>query len=204
MLIQHEICVPQTREVYEKGEGPATYVVSFPRVLQSVRCPVPGFPAVCHSAGRLREHFMFRHFRSRIAVVQEVREPLPRCDMCGMHMPAGRLIRHLWTERCDRNNQMSLRRRDVEIAAKCVGATLSLTGDYGAEILEVVDYFNYLGRILHRTDEDWPEVRRNIGRARQVWGRLGKLLRREGEYPIVAEKFYEAVVQAVFLLGIET
>ena len=47
-------------------------------------------------------------------------------------------------------------------------------------------------------------VRRNIGRARQVRGRLGKLLRKEGENPIVAASFYQAVVQAVLLFGLET
>ena len=61
MLIQHEICVPHTRGADEKGEGPTTYVLSFSRVLQSVRLPVPGCPLVCHSAGRLQEHLMFRH-----------------------------------------------------------------------------------------------------------------------------------------------
>ena len=37
MTIQRGICIPQTRRVDEKGGRPTTYVVSFPRVLQSVR-----------------------------------------------------------------------------------------------------------------------------------------------------------------------
>ena len=53
--------------------------------------------------------------------------------MCGMHMPVVRLIRHLHTEICDRNTQMRLRRRYVEIARKFMGATFRLTGDDGAE-----------------------------------------------------------------------
>ena len=51
----HVICVPQMRGVDEVGGGPTTYVVSFPKVLKEVRCPVPGFPAVAHSAGILYE-----------------------------------------------------------------------------------------------------------------------------------------------------
>ena len=35
-------------------------------------------------------------------------------------------------------------------------------------------------RVLHRLDEDWLEVFRNIWRERQVWGRLGNFLSREG------------------------
>ena len=69
----HGICVPQTRGVDEVGEGPTTYTVSFPRVLKEVICPVPGCPAVAHSAGRLLGNFMCRHFRSKVAVVQEGR-----------------------------------------------------------------------------------------------------------------------------------
>ena len=170
---QHGICVPQTRGVDEKGEGPDTYVMSFPGILQSVRCPVPGCPAVCHSAGRLREHFMFRHFRSRILVVQKVKEPLPSCNMCGMHMPAGRIISHHRTARCDRNTQMQLRIRDVDIAAKCTWETFSLMGVGGAEFLEGVDSFKYLGCVLHRADKDLPAVCQDIGRARQIWEQLG-------------------------------
>ena len=74
-------------------------MVSFPKVLQEVICTVPGCPVVAHSAGRLRENFMFRHFRSKVAVVQEGKEPLPRCEFCGMHMLTGWLIRHRKTAR---------------------------------------------------------------------------------------------------------
>ena len=201
MLSQNGICVPHTRVVSEKGEGRTTYVVSLPRVLQLIICPVPGCPTICYSAGRLREHFMFRNFRSRIAVVQYGRYLLTRCNMCGIHMPAGRLVRHTRTEICERKTHIILMRWDAEIAAKCVGETFSLAGDDGVECFEDVDFFNYLGRVLHRTDKNWPEVFRNIGRPIQVWERLGKLMRREGSDTIVAASFYQAVVQAVLLFG---
>ena len=45
---------------------------------------------------------------------------------------------------------------------------------------------------------------RNIRRARQVWGQLGKLLRQEGAYTITLAKFYRVVVQSVLLFGNET
>ena len=44
------------------GVEPTTYVVSFPRVLKTMDYPVPGFPAVDHSTGILREHLMYQHF----------------------------------------------------------------------------------------------------------------------------------------------
>ena len=82
------------RGVDEVGGSPTTYVVSFSKAIQEVRCLVPGCLAVAHSAGRLRKHFMFRYFRSKVEVVQEGKELLPRCDLCGTHMASVWLIRH--------------------------------------------------------------------------------------------------------------
>ena len=70
MLRQHGRSTHQTREVKIGRGGPMTYVVSFPQVLKTVICPVPVFPSVAHSVGRMREHFMYRHFFSGIAVAQ--------------------------------------------------------------------------------------------------------------------------------------
>ena len=85
------------------GVGLTTYIVYFPRVLQEVGFPVPGCPEVAHSAERIREHVMYRHFQSQVTVVQEVAEPLHLCDFYIMHMPAGRIIKHQRTARFDNN-----------------------------------------------------------------------------------------------------
>ena len=85
-----------------------------------------------------------------------------------------------------------------------MGSTFSLTGDDGAKLFEGVDSFNCLVRVLHRSDEYWPAVHRNIVIEIQVWGSLGKFLRSEGSDLIVAEKFYRPVVQAMLLFGLET
>ena len=128
-------------------------MVSFPRILQLVRYPVPGFPVVAHSSGRLREHFMYQNKLSQVAVVQEVNKPLPCCNFCGVHIPVGRLIKNSWTAQCDKNTQIRWQRRDVAIAENFKGGNFSLTGEDGAECVEGVDYFKYLGRILHQVEE---------------------------------------------------
>ena len=44
----HGICVPQMRGFDEVGGGPTTYVLPFPRVLQELKCPLPGCLAVAY------------------------------------------------------------------------------------------------------------------------------------------------------------
>ena len=76
---------------------------------------------------------MYQNFRLQVAVVQEGEEPLTRCDLWGMQMSEGRLIKHWKTERYDRNMHMRWRRRDVAIANKFTEATFSLKGEDGSE-----------------------------------------------------------------------
>ena len=62
-----------------------------------------------------------------------------------------------------------------------------------------MERFKYLGILIDRSDDDWTAVLRNIKKARNVWGRIGKLLRREVLEPAASVKFYCAVVNAVLL-----
>ena len=114
------------------------------------------------------------------------------------------LGRHRNTARCDKQNQMRLRRKDVEIGDRGSDETFSLTWEEEAERIEGVSVFKYIRRILDRLDHDWPEVLCNIRKERHVWERIGKFLRREGAEPEFFEKFYCTVVQAVLLFGAET
>ena len=61
---------------------------------------------------------MYRNFRSKFAVLQEGREPLPCCKMCKIYMPEGRIIKHHRTVQCFNNTDMRLRRRGVEVAGR--------------------------------------------------------------------------------------
>ena len=53
------------------------------------------------------------------------------------------------------------------------------------------------------TDDDWLEVVRNLRKARRSWGRLSRVLGREGADSKVSMAFYIAVTQAVLLFGSE-
>ena len=70
--------------------------------------------------------------------------------------------------------------------------------------MEAVSGFQYLGRILTATEDDWPAVAGNIKKARVSWGRLDRVLGREGADPKVSRNFYTAVTQQVLLFRAET
>ena len=70
--------------------------------------------------------------------------------------------------------------------------------------LENVLAFNYLGRVMTAGDNNWPAVAGNLSKARKSWGRLSRILCREGADARVSGNFFKAVVQAVLLFRVET
>ena len=83
----HRIVLTQIRGVDFGVVGTQTYRVLFPQIFNSVECPVEGCPERANTPVRLREHFVYQHCKSKVDIMQEVPELLPRCDQCGMHMP---------------------------------------------------------------------------------------------------------------------
>ena len=49
--------------------------------------------------------------------------------------------------------------------------------------MEVLSEFIYLGRLLKARGEDWRAVDGNTKKARQSWGRLARVIGREGDRP---------------------
>jgi hypothetical protein len=72
------------------------------------------------------------------------------------------------------------------------------------EVLEKVDLFRYLGRILAQDDDDVRAVRQQIKKAQEIRARFGQVLTAENTHPKVSTKFYKMVVQSVLLYGSET
>ena len=70
MEITHEMSLDQTWEVETGGGGSDTYVVYLPRVLTLVVCTVEWLPARGQKLGRLREHFMYRHWKAQVSILQ--------------------------------------------------------------------------------------------------------------------------------------
>ena len=88
-------------------------------------------------------------------------------------------------------------------AAEGEAATERAFHAYGKKMRAVTE-FRYLGRILTNTDDNCPSVAGNLRKARVTWGRLARILGREGADPKVSHNFYIAVTQQVLLFGAET
>ena len=99
---------------------------------------------------------------------------------------------------------MRLSWRDGETLERCKDMEFILYGREGGAMMEGMAKFKYLGWPLDQADDDCLELRRNVKQERKVWGRLGKILRREGAYSKVAEMLYKEVLQVVLLFGSET
>ena len=91
--ITHKMALPITRGLYVGGGVLETYAVSFPRVLHLVACPVGGYLARENNPWILIEHFMYRHCKAKVVIIQEGLEPLPRYDHCGIHFPFAQMIK---------------------------------------------------------------------------------------------------------------
>ena len=176
----------------------------FPQVLKLVVFLVDVFLERVNNPVRLMEQFIYRNWKSKVAVLQEGQELLPRCDHCGMHIPEARMIKHRQTKRCNKTADMRLIQRNVEMEERCGDTEFSLYGGEGGALLEGVVTFKYLGRPLDQTDDDWMAIIRKRKRVSKVWGRLGKMFIREGADTRVLEMFYRAVAQAVLLFGLYT
>ena len=81
-------------------------------------------------------------------VLQEGSETLPRCDMCGIHIPEGRLIKN-WRMVCFlKNTEKRIRRKDVEVTSQCAEIEINLAGKEGVEKIEGLNFFADLGQPL--------------------------------------------------------
>ena len=81
------------------------------------------------------------------------------------------------------------------MAERWVETEFRLYRGEGDDMAEPVEDFKYIGRPMDQTENYWTATKRKIMRVRTVWGRLGRLLRREGADPTVLEMFYRVMAQ---------
>jgi hypothetical protein len=146
----------------------------------------------------MRVHFQGKHLRDTIVIEEEGR--FPRCMKCGIF---ARKVddAHQKTQTCIKATKVKSLRQAVEMNRRIVAERVFTV--QGIPI-ETVSEFQYLGRIVTNNDDDSAAVNRNLTRARQKWGRIGKVIIRTGADPKTMASFYKAIVQSVLLFGAET
>ena len=141
------------------------------------------------------------HVHDTVVILEEGNSPHPRCDCCDMQVLRRALNgRHPGTAQCLKGTERKRRRlAETETRENSERAFEA----YGAPIKSMTE-FKCLGIILTATDDDWLAVVGNLGTLRRSWGRLSRVLGKEGADPRVSRAFYIAVTQAVLLFGSET
>ena len=143
---------------------------------------------------------MHRHVQDTVVKLEEGNLPHPRCHHCDMQVPRKELNgRHLGTAQCAKGAE----RKRWRLAETEKRENLERAFHAYRKPMEVVSEFWYLGRLLTTTENDWTEVAGNIKKARGSWGRLARVLGREGADPKVSRNLYTAVTQQVLLFGAE-
>ena len=51
---------------------------------------------------KAQKNFMYKLWKLKVSIIQERPELLPRCDLCGMHMPETRMLKHRHMKRCNK------------------------------------------------------------------------------------------------------
>jgi hypothetical protein len=87
-----------------------------------------------------------------------------------------------------------------------ISLALALRHEFNVDgtVLEQVEVFKYLGRLLAQDDDDAQNIQQQLRKARGVWAQVGQVLCGENVTPRVAAKFYKAVVQDILLYGSKT
>jgi hypothetical protein len=111
-----------------------------------------------------------------------------------------RYPQHIHTQVCLLGTEQWTQRDSAVMAALALRKLFHVEG----ELLEKVDLFRYLGRILAQDNDDIRAVRQQIKKARGIWARVGQVLMADNTLPKVSAKFYKAVMQSVLLYGSKT
>jgi hypothetical protein len=188
-------CDNQTE--YETQKAPTQYNVTIKKGVKTP-CPSAGCPSYLQTSLSMRQHFRTQHRNDTLIVNGQL---LPKCNKCGIFQQNALSTQHHQSQDClkwtEIRQQRQLNITQQETARSAVFTT-------GGEGIENVDAFKYLGRILSKNDSDCAAVENNLQKARMKWGRISRLLTREGTYPKAMATFYKAIVQSVLLYGAES
>ena len=184
--------------------APSTYNVSIPMGDKSeVRCPVEGCEHRIRDQGgsmrfALRRHFCRRHVEDTIVIDEE--GLLPKCIRCGLFSTVSNTDTHFSSKACREGAERRRKLRQAKKQEEAKDMKFYVEG----EELKKRSQFKYLGRVLDDQDDDDHAALRQLGRAREKWGRVSHVLNSQGASSRARGYFYKAIIQAVLLYGSES
>jgi hypothetical protein len=197
----HGLELPEHIALDENPPPPSTHTVSVPRPRGAwADCPVAGCTGHWSNGPSLRRHFRDRHPLDTIIIRDEGAVPLSRCERCLMFVSHTQARLHPQSLECGDGEQRKFQRESIEATRIARTTVFEVNG----KPIETVTCFTYLGRPLSFNGSDWMALAHNLSKARRSWGRISRLLVREGATPKISGLFYQAVVQQVLLFGSET
>jgi hypothetical protein len=147
-----------------------------------ILCPVPGCPGELRVGWMLQRHFQDLHPFDRVVVPTE--GYFPRCERCRMQVnPA--YPQHTRTKECRIGMDRQLQRESAISSALALQCKFNVDGT----VLERVEVFTYLSRLLAQDNDDTQAIRQQLRKARGVWAQVGQVLCGENAAPRVAAKF---------------
>ena len=118
-----------------------------------------------------------RHMRDTVIILEEGNLPHPRCENCDMLVPWRALNgRHKSTAMC----KSGVERKRWRLAEADIRESTEMAFEAYGEQIESVPRFTYLWRVMTAGDDNRQAVARNLAKARRSWGRLQRILGREG------------------------
>ena len=122
-----------------------------------------------------------------------------RCFKCGMQLNPS-YPWHFTSKECSIGVERKQQWEAAVTSALALWQQFLVHGD----VLERVEVFKYLGRLLAQDDDDIQAIRTQMRKAWATWARVGQVLRSKNASLCVTAKFYKAVVQAMLLFGSKT
>jgi hypothetical protein len=134
------------------------------------KCPVKVYPAIIRSAGEMRKHLGNRHLKDIIIIEEE--GLLPRCTKCGLFQSiVGE--KHQKSADCKRFTEIKEKRQQAEVQ-KAAAQFFSQSMAYPSNTPR-----------NSSTDNDQAAINRDLQKARQKWGMIGRILAKKRANPKV-------------------
>ena len=151
---------------------PSVLYQAHPRYDGKLTCPVPGCLGILADGWMIRRHFWDLHPFDWVVVPKE--GTFPRFKRCSMQVSPA-YPQQARTKECQVGTDRYTQRESAIASALALRHEFTVQGD----MLERVEVFKYLGRLLAQDDNDAQAIRHQLRMARGVWACVGQVTRGE-------------------------